>query len=179
MRGVASERNINRQCPRGYSGSHFERRFRPRSSSNAASPSTIAGSERRTRTLPSGLARLVVGVAATRPHDLGQVDILGHRRSIAVGAGEGEELADHLFIRVPSASMRLRWFSASGPAFRRASSTATCSRASGDAAHARCRRAVVSVRRRADAVARPSRRSRARRRRFRRGGGAPCRPHAR
>ena len=36
------------------------------------------------------------------------------------------------FIRVPSASMRLRCFSASGPAFRRASSTATCSRASGD-----------------------------------------------
>ena len=36
------------------------------------------------------------------------------------------------FIRVPSASMRLRCFSASGPAFRRASSTATCNRASGD-----------------------------------------------
>src|SRR4029453_13686189 len=125
------QRNINRSARVGIAARISDDVF-----DRARQQRGIAEHERRVGTpnahLPAGLARLVVGVDGHGPHDLGQIDLLGYRWSIALGAGGGGERPVLLFILVPSCSMRFRWFSASGPAFRRASSTATCSRASGD-----------------------------------------------
>ena len=167
-----------RHCPRGYSGLHFGRRFRPRWRATrhrrAQSPDRSADAH-----FPAGLTRLVVGVGGHGPHDVGQIDLLRHRRSIAVGVGEGEELTDHLVhpraFGLDAVEVVLRIGSRFPPR-----------EFDGDVQP--CQRRPQFVRdvgeqlflcRRADAAARPSRRSRVQRHRSRRDGDAACRPHAR